>query len=112
MLLANKFEAIVSSWHPPRMTVVRSFINDFIGIRRKLRGVGKTITEGVLRQTFDGKGANQTRAVAQARREVRFPSYVGDDELKDKTLHTHSGLDASLRYPLEEPEFCCLGTHV
>lgn len=66
--------------------VIGSTNVDFIMKIPKLPEMGETITEGVFKQTYGGKGANQAVGAARAGGNVTFVTCLGEDDFADKIV--------------------------
>lgn len=90
---------------PPRIIVVGSCNVDLVWQGPRLPARGETVSEGVFRRVFGGKGANQATAAARLGAVVELVGCVGDDDfgalaradleacgVDCRWLHTHAGV--------------------
>jgi ribokinase len=90
---------------PPCVIVVGSCNIDLVWHGPRLPARGETVSEGVFRRAFGGKGSNQATAAARLGAAVELVGCVGDDELGAlarteleacgvdcRWLHTHDGV--------------------
>ena len=93
-----------------QILVIGSSNVDFIMGVRNLPKVGETISDGVFKQTYGGKGANQAIAAARAGVPVTFMACVGQDQYGDEMIQNFAkeGIDGSTVFRSASPSGCAL----